>query len=200
MNHYFWMFINRVLALLALIVLSPLLLIIILLLKIENPSLSPFFIQQRVGKEQLIFNIYKLRSMRPVCDSERDKLIELNEAGDVIFKIKDDPRITKVGKFIRKTSIDELPQLFNVLKGDMALVGPRPPLPEEVAKYSKRELKRLEVLPGCTGLWQISGRSDTSFDEMVNLDLHYIEKKSFWFDCKILFLTIPTVLKMKGAY
>lgn len=191
---------NRIAALILLVFLSPLLFVVLVLLKVEDPKLSPFFTQKRVGKDQRSFSIYKLRSMRPISETEMEQIRLLNEAGDVMFKIKDDPRITRIGKFIRKTSIDELPQLLNVLKGDMSLVGPRPPLPSEVEKYTAHDLQRLAVLPGCTGLWQISGRSDTSFDEMVELDLQYIEKQSLWFDFKILLLTIPSVLKMKGAY
>lgn len=192
--------INRVLAAFALLILSPLLIIVSILLKIENPELSPFFSQTRIGKNQKRFTLYKLRSMREVTQQELFALERLNEAGEQMFKIKEDPRITPIGRIIRKTSIDELPQLINVIKGEMALVGPRPPLPNEVAKYTDHDLQRLTVLPGCTGLWQVSGRSDVSFEEMVDLDLQYIENKNLWFDLKILCLTVPAVLKMKGAY
>ncbi|EOH52928.1 hypothetical protein UA3_02456 [Enterococcus faecium EnGen0263] len=192
--------INRILAGTALLFLSPLLILFSILLKIENPELSPFYTQTRIGKDQKSFTIYKLRSMREISEQELIALTQLNEAGEQMFKIKEDPRITTIGRIIRKTSIDELPQLINVLKGDMALVGPRPPLPNEVAKYTDYDLQRLTVLPGCTGLWQVSGRSDVSFEEMVDLDLKYIENKNLWLDLKILCLTVPAVLKMKGAY
>lgn len=192
--------INRILAGTALLFLSPLLILFSILLKIENPELSPFYTQTRIGKDQKSFTIYKLRSMREISEQELIALKQLNEAGEQMFKIKEDPRITTIGRIIRKTSIDELPQLINVLKGDMALVGPRPPLPNEVAKYTVYDLQRLTVLPGCTGLWQVSGRSDVSFEEMVDLDLKYIENKNLWLDLKILCLTVPDVLKMKGAY
>lgn len=192
--------INRILAGIALLILSPLLILFSILLKIEDPELSPFYTQTRIGKYQKSFTIYKLRSMREISHQEFIALTQLNEAGEQMFKIKEDPRITTIGRIIRKTSIDELPQLINVLKGDMALVGPRPPLPNEVAKYTDYDLQRLTVLPGCTGLWQVSGRSDVSFEEMVDLDLKYIENKNLWLDLKILCLTVPAVLKMKGAY
>lgn len=192
--------INRILAGTALLILSPLLILFSILLKIENPELSPFYTQTRIGKDQKKFTIYKLRSMREISRQEFIALTQLNEVGEQMFKIKEDPRVTPIGRIIRKTSIDELPQLINVLKGDMALVGPRPPLPNEVAKYTDHDLQRLSVLPGCTGLWQVSGRSDVSFEEMVDLDLKYIENKNLWLDLKILCLTVPAVLKMKGAY
>lgn len=192
--------INRILAGIALLILSPLLILFSILLKIENPELSPFYTQTRIEKDQKKFTIYKLRSMKEISQQEFIALTQLNEAGEQMFKIKEDPRITPIGRIIRKTSIDELPQLINVIKGDMALVGPRPPLPNEVAKYTDYDLQRLTVLPGCTGLWQIGGRSDVSFEEMVDLDLKYIENKNLWLDLKILCLTVPAVLKMRGAY
>ena len=129
---------------------------------------------------------------------ELEKLNEMN--GGVLFKMKEDPRITKVGKFIRKASIDELPQLWNVFVGDMSLVGPRPALPSEVNQYSLAERRRLEVIPGITCIWQVSGRSDIPFDKQVGLDVEYIESQSLWLDFKLLFLTIPAVLLGRGAY
>ena len=129
---------------------------------------------------------------------ELEKLNEMN--GGVLFKMKEDPRITKVGKFIRKASIDELPQLWNVFVGDMSLVGPRPALPSEVNQYSLAERRRLEVVPGITCIWQVSGRSDIPFDKQVGLDVEYIESQSLWLDFKLLFLTIPAVLLGRGAY
>lgn len=199
MNIFESMF-NRVVAFIALLILFPVLVLFSILLKLENPELSPFFTQKRIGKDQKEFFIYKLRSMKKLNKQELILLEQMNEAEGPMFKIKNDPRITPVGRIIRKTSIDELPQLINVLKGEMALVGPRPPLPNEVARYTEYELQRLKVLPGCTGLWQISGRSDVTFKEMVELDLKYIENKNFFFDLKILALTFPAVLKMEGAY
>ncbi len=129
-----------------------------------------------------------------------DDLKVLDTATGPIFKIKDDPRITRIGKFLRRTSLDELPQLFNVIKGEMSLVGPRPPIPSEVDRYGVNELKRLEINQGMTGLWQVSGRSELSFEDMVKLDIYYIENWSLWLDIKILLKTLPVVLKAKGAY
>lgn len=135
------------------------------------------------------------------AESRKKELEAKNEMnGGVLFKMKDDPRITKVGKFIRKTSLDELPQLLNVLVGDMSLVGPRPALPSEVNQYSPAERRRLEVIPGITCIWQVSGRSDIPFDKQVGLDVDYIESQSFWLDIKLLLHTIPAVLLGRGAY
>jgi exopolysaccharide biosynthesis polyprenyl glycosylphosphotransferase len=183
-----------------LIVLSPLLVIIAIVVKWEDPKGSVIFHQSRVGKNEKPFRIYKFRSM---CTDAEDKLKDLLDKNDISgaqFKIKDDPRITKVGKFIRRTSIDELPQLFNVLRGDMSLVGPRPSSLMEVNEYSNDDKKRLSVTPGCTGLWQVSGRNNLSFKEMVELDLAYIDKKCIWFDIKIILRTVKTVISPEGAY
>ncbi|NBJ47166.1 multidrug MFS transporter [Enterococcus faecalis] len=193
-------YLSRGISLIILILISPVILISIMCLKIESPNLSAFYVQQRIGKSKKIFKIYKLRTMYPCSEEELDMLKSKNEAVGHMFKIKQDPRITPVGRYLRKLSIDELPQLINVLKGEMALVGPRPALPDEVKNYSSYHLKRLSVLPGCTGLWQISGRSNVSFEEMVELDLKYIENTSLFYDLKIILLTIPAVLTMKGAY
>jgi len=159
------------------------------------------FIQNRVGRGGQVFRCYKLRSM--VVDAERVKkeLLAANQHADArTFKIVNDPRITWIGKIARKYSIDELPQLFNVLKGDMSLVGPRPPVPSEVALYNSYDFRRLEVKPGLTCLWQISGRSNLAFPEQVKLDVDYIQRRSLAFDLKILLMTIPAVLTAKGAY
>ncbi|WP_348921850.1 sugar transferase [Enterococcus rotai] len=193
-------YVLRIVACIIFLVVSPLIVISIICLKIESPDLSPFYVQKRIGKSKKDFKIYKLRSMYPFTDAEFEKLKEQNEVEGHMFKIKEDPRITPVGKYLRKLSLDELPQLLNVLKGEMALVGPRPALPDEVANYSSHHLKRLDVLPGCTGLWQVSGRSNASFEEMIELDLTYIEKTSLVYDLKIILLTIPAVITMKGAY
>ncbi|MBL8948215.1 MAG: sugar transferase [Myxococcales bacterium] len=158
-----------------------------------------FFGQVRAGRNGRKFTMYKFRSMVVDAEKLRAKLEHLNEMGGPVFKIKHDPRITKVGRFIRKTSIDELPQLFNVLVGDMSLVGPRPPLPSEVEQYEAWQRRRLSVKPGLTGLWQVSGRNQVDFDEWMQLDLRYIDTWSLWLDIKIILKTIPVVLFHKGA-
>ncbi|MGG4407204.1 sugar transferase [Niallia taxi] len=185
---------------LGLLVLSIIFIFVALLIKLEDPKGRVFFKQQRVGKDGKEFNMYKFRSMASDAEERLKELLEFNQASGAMFKMKDDPRITKVGKFIRKTSLDELPQLFNVLKGDMSLVGPRPPLPREVAEYSTYDKQRLLVIPGCTGLWQVSGRSNIGFSEMVELDLYYIEKRSIIFDIKIILKTILVLFGSKNAY
>jgi len=167
---------------------------------IESPG-PVIFKQIRVGKDGSHFTFFKFRSMVMNAEKLKTELQNKNESKDgVIFKMKDDPRITKTGKIIRKFSIDELPQLFNVLIGDMSLVGPRPPVPKEVAEYTLEDRKRLHVIPGITCIWQVSGRSDIPFKEQVQLDKEYIKSKSFLKDIKLLFLTIPAVLTGKGAY
>jgi lipopolysaccharide/colanic/teichoic acid biosynthesis glycosyltransferase len=134
------------------------------------------------------------------ADEIYNELVANNETGGLTFKMKDDPRITGIGKFLRQTSLDELPQLFNILKGDMSFVGPRPPLKREVKEYTQTELERLSVLGGLTCYWQISGRSSVDFDTMIMLDRKYINDRSFWTDIKMIFLTIPAVIKGEGAY
>jgi exopolysaccharide biosynthesis polyprenyl glycosylphosphotransferase len=187
------------LSLLGIMVLSPLFIIIGYL--ISKDSKGPiFFKQKRIGKNGVPFDMYKFRSMVVNAEELKAKLEQQNEANGPVFKIKEDPRITKIGKFIRKYSIDELPQLFNVLKGEMSLIGPRPPLPNEVEKYDDYHWRRLDVTPGISGLWQVSGRSDLNFEEWVNLDIYYIENWSIGMDIKILLRTIPVVLYGKGAY
>lgn len=178
---------------------SPILLIVGVIIKLDSKG-SVFFKQRRVGKNGKEFDMFKFRSMVVGAENEIEKLSAQNEANGLIFKIKNDPRITRVGRFIRRWSIDELPQMLNVLKGDMGLVGPRPPIPGEVIKYNSWHKKRLHINPGITGLWQVSGRSDISFEEMVKLDIFYIENWSLWLDIKILIKTILVVLLARGAY
>ncbi len=167
---------------------------------LENPG-PVFYSQVRVGRNGRHFNFYKFRSMIVGADKIKDELADQNQSSDgVIFKMKDDPRITKVGKFIRKFSIDELPQLLNVLQGTMSLVGPRPALPKEVQLYTLEQRKRLHAIPGITGIWQVSGRSDIPFTGQVQLDLQYIRSSSVFTDIMILLKTIPAVFTGKGAY
>jgi len=179
--------------------LSPLFAVIALLVKLEDGGVV-FFGQTRVGRWGREFKMWKFRSMCPDAEKRLAELIALNQhAEGVTFKLKEDPRVTRIGKILRKTSLDELPQLFNVLRGEMSLVGPRPPVPREVALYSPSDRRRLEVTPGITCLWQIGGRSEIDFSGQVALDVQYIESQSFWGDCKILLKTIPAVLTGKGA-
>jgi exopolysaccharide biosynthesis polyprenyl glycosylphosphotransferase len=178
---------------------APLLGIIALAIRLESPG-PVIFTQGRVGLGGRLFRMVKFRSMHVGAEAEQEALANLNEADGPIFKIHDDPRLTRVGRFLRRTSLDELPQLVNVLRGEMSLVGPRPPLPSEVERYQEWHRKRLEAPPGMTGLWQVSGRSRLSFDEMVLLDIYYIENWSPWLDFKILVRTIPTALSGEGAY
>ena len=173
-----------------LILLSPLLLIIAIAIKIEDPKGSIFFAQQRCGKDNKLFPMYKFRSMVSNAEELLEELMEHNEMDGPVFKIKEDPRITKVGKFIRKTSVDELPQLFNILRGDMSIVGPRPAIPHEVAEYNDYHKQRLLVKPGLTCIWQVSGRNSIGFDEWVDMDLEYIENRSLWMDIKLIFKTV----------
>jgi exopolysaccharide biosynthesis polyprenyl glycosylphosphotransferase len=183
----------------AIILSSPLMLITILAIKLDSPG-PVLFRQTRVGKDGEHFPCYKFRSMYIDAEQRKAELMAKNEADGPVFKIKNDPRITKVGRIIRKLSIDELPQLFNVLKGEMSLVGPRPALPSEVAKYNYDQIGRLHAIPGITGLQQVSGRSEVDFKRWVELDLQYISEQSIWKDLEILIKTIPAVLFSKGAY
>ncbi|PAD67851.1 multidrug MFS transporter [Bacillus sp. 7586-K] len=187
-------------SIIGLVVFSLLFIVIALLIKIENPKGKIFFSQNRVGKDGKQFKMYKFRSMVADAELKLNELLKYNEVEGAMFKIKDDPRVTKVGKFIRKTSIDELPQLFNVLKGDMSLVGPRPPLPREVDEYNDYQKQRLLVKPGCTGIWQSSARNSVGFDEMVEMDLFYIRESSLFLDIKIIIKTILVLFGSKNAY
>ncbi|OCA88340.1 multidrug MFS transporter [Bacillus sp. FJAT-27225] len=183
-----------------LIALSFVFLIVALLIKVEDPKGKVFFSQKRVGLNGKEFNMYKFRSMVSNAEEKLGELLKYNEISGAMFKMKEDPRITKIGRIIRKTSIDELPQLINVLKGDMSLVGPRPPLPREVAEYTKYHKQRLLVTPGCTGLWQVSARNSVGFEEMVELDLKYITNRSITLDTKIILRTIIVMFGSKDAF
>ncbi|WP_456359636.1 sugar transferase [Bacillus sp. Y1] len=187
-------------SLLGIIILGFVLIIVAILIKLEDPKGNIIFSQERVGKNGRIFRMYKFRSMIVNAEEKLQELLQYNEVDGAMFKMKEDPRVTKIGSFIRKTSIDELPQLFNVLKGDMSLVGPRPPLIREVEEYTMYDKQRLLVTPGCTGLWQISGRSNLDFAQMVELDLTYIEKRSLFFDVKIILKTVLVLFGSKDAY
>ena len=184
----------------ALLALSPLLGLAALLIKLEDGG-PIFFCQRRVGLRGRIFGMWKFRSMRRDAEALKARLAQQNEmAGGVTFKMKNDPRITRIGKWLRKFSIDEMPQLWNVLKGEMSLVGPRPPVPGEVAKYTVEDRQRLLARPGLTCFWQVGGRSEIDFAGQVRLDLAYIRAESFALDVKLLMQTIPAVLLGKGAY
>ena len=181
------------------IILSPVMLVIAILIKVEDHG-PVFYKQVRVGKNGKKFKMYKFRSMFVNADKMLSKLKEQNDVEGSMFKMKDDPRITKVGHFIRKHSLDELPQFLNVIKGDMSLVGPRPPLPSEVAEYSDYDKQRLYVTPGCTGLWQATERNEVGFSEMVQLDIQYIQRASFMFDLWIIWKTVEIIIKPNGSY
>ena len=187
-------------SLLSIILLSPLMIGVSIAIKMESKG-PVIFKQTRVGKNGRHFLFYKFRSMRQDAEVKKQELLNQNESKDgVIFKMKEDPRITRIGKFIRRYSIDELPQLFNVLEGSMSLVGPRPPLPDEVKEYTLEDRKRLHIKPGITCIWQVSGRSDIPFKQQVGLDEEYIKNRGFIRDIVILLKTIPAVLTGRGAY
>ena len=173
-------------------------------IRLESPG-CPIYTQKRVGRigksgEARTFDMYKFRSMHKDADERLVYHADLNEADGPLFKIKDDPRVTRIGRFIRKHSIDELPQFLNCLAGQLSCVGPRPPLPSEVAQYDERAMRRLSVKPGLTGYWQVRGRSDTTFDDMVAMDLAYIEERSFLVDLKVVASTVAIMLRGGGAY
>lgn len=187
-------------SLMAMLLFSPLFLITALLIVLEDGG-PALYVQSRVGINGRVFKFYKFRSMRRDADRLKQQLIEQNESEDgVIFKMKKDPRVTRTGRVLRRFSIDETPQFFNVLSGDLSLVGPRPPIPSEVAQYTLEERKRLHVKPGLTCLWQIGGRSEIPFDQQVHLDMEYIHSRSIWNDIRIMLKTIPAVLLGRGAY
>lgn len=187
-------------SLLGLLILLPLFIIVMFLIKLEDPKGKVFFKQIRVGKNGDEFYMYKFRSMVHNAEEKLEELLKFNEVEGAMFKMKEDPRVTKIGKFMRRTSIDELPQFVNVLLGEMSLVGPRPPLPREVKQYNTHEKQRLLVTPGCTGLWQVSGRSNLSFNDMVNLDLTYIKDRSIKNDLIILIRTVGILFGSKNAF
>ena len=183
----------------ALLVLWPFMLLVAVIIVLDSPGAGPIFSQTRIGRDGKPFTFYKFRSMRPRAEEELEGLLEQNEMQGPVFKIKEDPRITRVGKFIRKTSIDELPQLWNVLRGEMSIVGPRPGIPREVEQYDEYARQRLLVTPGLTCFWQIQpSRNELTFDEWVALDVKYIRERSFLTDWKIIFATFGAVLGMNG--
>ena len=187
-------------AICGLIVLTPVFLVVAMIIKLEDPKGPIFFKQTRVGMNEKEFTMYKFRSMVSDAEEKLEALLSKNEVSGAMFKMKEDPRVTKIGRIIRKTSIDELPQLWNVVKGDMSLVGPRPPLPREVEEYTPYQKQRLLVTPGCTGLWQATVRNSVGFEEMVELDLEYIINRNFIYDIKIICITVRKVLKNNDAY
>lgn len=184
---------------LGLLLASPIMLIVAILIKLEDPKGPILFSQVRNREYPKTFKMYKFRSMYVDAEERLQDLMHLNEQSGPAFKIKDDPRITKIGKFIRKTSLDELPQLFNVLKGDMSLVGPRPAIPREVEQYTTYQKQRLFVKPGLTCIWQVSGRNNIEFEQWVELDIQYIKTRSLWLDIKLILLTIPALLGDENA-
>jgi exopolysaccharide biosynthesis polyprenyl glycosylphosphotransferase len=201
-KNYLWMkrAFDIIASILGLVLLAPVLLLVSLFIKLDDPNGKVFFSQIRVGEKGRPFSIYKFRSMVSNAEQLLDKIIDKNETTGAMFKMKDDPRVTRIGHFLRKTSMDELPQLINVLKGDMSLVGPRPPLPREVEKYTGYDMQRLLVRPGCTGLWQVSGRSTVGFHEMVELDLKYIHERSILIDFKLIMKTVFLLFGSKNAF
>jgi lipopolysaccharide/colanic/teichoic acid biosynthesis glycosyltransferase len=181
------------------LLLSPLLITLALAVKLSTPG-PVLYRQPRVGHRGRPFTMLKFRTMHVGADAMVDSLREEHGVQDLMFKLQDDPRVTRVGRVLRKYSLDELPQLINVIRGDMSLVGPRPPLPEEVTRYEDWQFDRLEVPPGISGLWQVSGRSELSFDDCVRLDLFYIENWSLAYDLYILAKTVPVLISQRGAY
>jgi exopolysaccharide biosynthesis polyprenyl glycosylphosphotransferase len=190
---------DLVLSFVGLLVAFPLILVSALLIKLDSPG-PVFFRQVRIGRDGKEFAIHKLRTMRPGAEREVEDLQHRNEGSGPLFKIKDDPRVTRIGRFLRRTSLDEFPQLWNVFRGEMSLVGPRPPLPQEVEKYDRASLRRLIVKPGMTGLWQVNGRSDLTWEQGVRLDLFYVENWSVAGDLRIMFQTVAVMIRPNGAY
>lgn len=188
LNNFIKRIVDIVLSIIGIVVTSPVILIVAILIKLEDGG-NVFFAQKRVGLKEKQFKMFKMRSMRPDAEEIKEELLTQNEMSGPMFKIKNDPRMTKIGAFIRKTSIDELPQLVNVLKGDMSLVGPRPSLPEEVEQFEPWMLERLEVKPGLTCFWQVSGRNDIGFETWMKLDVKYVREQSLWLDVKLIFKT-----------
>jgi len=186
-------------ALVGVIMIIPLFPFLALMIKLDSSG-PLLFKQRRVGRNGEYFYCYKFRSMDSDAELVKDKLSHLNEASGAAFKIQDDPRITSVGKFIRRSSLDEFPQLLNILKGDMSIVGPRPQIPSEVEEYTPRQARRLLVTPGLTCVWQVSGRSQLDFNEWMELDIEYVQKRGFQYELWILSRTIPAVIERKGAY
>ena len=187
-------------SLMGLILLSPLFLIVAIAIKVDDPRGKVFYSQIRLGRGERPFKMFKFRSMVSNADKLMVQLTEENEVSGTMFKMREDPRVTRVGRIIRKYSIDELPQLINVVIGSMSLVGPRPPLPQEVSEYTEYDKQRLLIKPGCTGLWQATVRNGVGFDEMVRLDLIYVKRQSSLYDLWILLLTVKIILKPNNAY
>lgn len=188
-----------IVSLVLLVLLLPLMLLVALAIRLDSPG-AALLKQKRIGRGRVPFDCYKFRSMCVDAETKRKALAHRNEMTGPVFKIRSDPRVTRVGRVLRKYSLDELPQLINVLKGEMSLVGPRPPLPEEVERYEPRHMKRLEVKPGLTCIWQVSGRNEIGFERWVELDIEYIEHRSLWLDLVILARTVPAVITARGAY
>lgn len=182
-----------------LLLLIPLLPLIVVMIKLETPG-PVLFAQDRVGHRGRLFRCYKFRSMSLDAEARKDELAHLNEFQGAAFKIRDDPRITRVGRFLRRSSLDEFPQLWNILRGDMSIVGPRPQIPGEVAEYTPEQALRLLAKPGLTCLWQVSGRSQVDFEEWMALDREYVRRRSLRFEVQILLRTLPAVIERKGAY
>ena len=203
-HDYKWYWVGRriqdiILSLIALLVLLPFMLMIALVVWIDSPGASPIFTQTRVGRNGRLFQLRKFRTMVPNAEAKLDELMSMNEMDGPVFKIKEDPRITRVGHFLRRSSLDELPQLVNILMGDMSIVGPRPALPREVEQYDAYERQRLIVHPGLTCYWQIQPhRNELSFEQWMELDLKYIQEASFVTDWKIIFKTVSVVLRLQG--
>ncbi len=204
-KQFSWMYeklkrgIDLAIAVTSLTLASPLILMLAALIKLDSRG-PVFFSQTRVGRGGQLFKMHKFRSMCNDAEKMLDKLADKNEAAGQMFKIADDPRVTRVGRVIRRLSLDEIPQLFNVVQGSMSIIGPRPPLPHEVKEYEPRHFRRFEATPGITGLWQVSRGAEISFDEMVSLDIEYIDKWSLWKDIRILVKTVPAMLRGQGAY
>jgi exopolysaccharide biosynthesis polyprenyl glycosylphosphotransferase len=191
------LFLDRLGGLIVLTLASPIMLLTALLIKLDSQG-PVFFKQVRCGLNGRLFHLYKFRTMASDAELRKDEFLHQNEMSGPVFKLRQDPRMTKVGRVLRKYSIDELPQLFNIIKGDMSLVGPRPPLPREVAKYEPWQRRKLSIKPGLTCIWQVSGRNEIGFEDWMRMDLDYIDNWSLWLDAKILARTIPTVLKGTG--
>jgi exopolysaccharide biosynthesis polyprenyl glycosylphosphotransferase len=189
---------DMALAALAVIMLAPILIVIAIAVKLDSPG-PILFVSERLGKKGIVFRCIKFRTMVRDADKRRSDVLHMNERDGVLFKIANDPRITRVGRLLRKYSLDELPQFFNVLRGEMSIVGPRPPLASEVREYKLSHLRRLDVMPGITGLWQVQARRDPSFDNYISLDTTYVDNWSIWLDLKILARTIAVVVAGTGS-
>lgn len=198
--HFFKRFFDILLSIIGILLLTPVFIITAILIKVDNPDGPIIYSQIRIGKNGHPFRMYKFRSMVVNADKMLKGLLDQNDIEGAMFKMKSDPRVTKIGRTIRKYSIDELPQLLNVIKGDMSLVGPRPPLKREVEDYTEYDKQRLLVVPGCTGIWQVSERNNVGFHEMVKLDIKYINSSNLWLDFFILFKTIWIIFFPNRAY